>query len=149
MALRLAFTLLIIFITPLTQAGIFGPANYEECVLEKMKGQATQLLYTAQQACLIKFPPTPVETIIPDYLFKYDWCESNLTSQKICVSDLPKNISLTKAIATFYGDKCEVRNEKNSITLTTKKNLFNNNFEFGTSRTAYQCMTVTFFGFQK
>jgi hypothetical protein len=33
----------------------FGPDNYEECVLEKMKGQPKEMMWTAQTACEKKF----------------------------------------------------------------------------------------------
>lgn len=37
-------------------AGWFGPSNYEECVLNKMKGQKADIEDTARDACRIKFP---------------------------------------------------------------------------------------------
>ncbi len=37
-------------------AGWFGPGNYHECVLEKMKGQSPYMLETAQSACELEFP---------------------------------------------------------------------------------------------
>lgn len=37
-------------------AGWFGPSNYQECVLGKMKGQAGDMLPTAQSACNLQFP---------------------------------------------------------------------------------------------
>ena len=39
-------------------AGIFGPSNFEECVLEKMKGQAPNLMYMARAACVKAFHPS-------------------------------------------------------------------------------------------
>ncbi|WP_285390872.1 hypothetical protein [Marinobacter azerbaijanicus] len=36
--------------------GWFGPDNYEECVLEKMKGQTKEMMWTAQTACEKEFP---------------------------------------------------------------------------------------------
>jgi len=50
-------------------AGWFGPSNYDECILENMKGvgdraAAGQII----QACARKFPspaPKPVETVAP------------------------------------------------------------------------------------
>jgi hypothetical protein len=37
-------------------AGWFGSGNYEECVLEKMKGQLPYMVKTARDACRLKFP---------------------------------------------------------------------------------------------
>ena len=54
-------------------AGWFGPSNYDECVLDKMKGQSPAMLYHAEAACRIEFPdpllkyykPTPDSKIDP------------------------------------------------------------------------------------
>lgn len=37
-------------------AGWFGPDNYEECMLDKMKGQDKSMRSIANNACLAKFP---------------------------------------------------------------------------------------------
>ncbi len=37
-------------------AGWFGPDNYEECVLERMKGQDKAMIQIARKACEKKFP---------------------------------------------------------------------------------------------
>lgn len=39
-----------------SHANWFGPDNFEECVLDKMKGQNKSMIYTARKACEIKFP---------------------------------------------------------------------------------------------
>lgn len=44
------------FYTTTAQAGWFGPSNYQECVLDKMKGQPMYLLQTAEDACMKSFP---------------------------------------------------------------------------------------------
>lgn len=33
-----------------------GPASYDECLLEKMKGQDSSMIWTVQQVCENKFP---------------------------------------------------------------------------------------------
>jgi hypothetical protein len=43
------------FINP-SYSGWFGPDNYDDCVLEKMKGQAMKMIHTAHDACWPKFP---------------------------------------------------------------------------------------------
>jgi hypothetical protein len=43
-------------------AGWFGPSNYEECVLEKMKGQSRYMFNAAMRACDDKFPCPKGET---------------------------------------------------------------------------------------
>lgn len=63
-----------VFLAPTALAGMFGPDNYEECVLEKMKGQEKHMLPTARGACTKKFPPeesknkpesNPLEFLLP------------------------------------------------------------------------------------
>lgn len=48
--------LLLLFCSTSAQSGWLGPDNYEECVLEKMKGQDRSMRSTAQKACRKKFP---------------------------------------------------------------------------------------------
>ena len=38
-------------------AGLFGPENYDECMLEKMKGQDIRMYDRAKNACEKLFPP--------------------------------------------------------------------------------------------
>lgn len=41
-----------------TAAGIFGASNYEECVLDNMKGVTNDVVaYSVRNACSAKFPP--------------------------------------------------------------------------------------------
>lgn len=44
-------------------AGWFGPDNYEECMLEKMKGQDKSMRGVANNACLAMFPK-PMEITV-------------------------------------------------------------------------------------
>lgn len=53
---QLAVLLLLIFLSCGASADWFGPDNYEECVLDKMKGQPKEMMWTAQTACEKKFP---------------------------------------------------------------------------------------------
>jgi hypothetical protein len=42
----------VVLMTPLAaNAGWFGPNNYEECMLDKMKGQTDSMYLTARTAC--------------------------------------------------------------------------------------------------
>lgn len=51
------FTLLFVLSQPcLCFAGWFGPNNYEECILKKMKGQDNSLMRIARAACQKEFP---------------------------------------------------------------------------------------------
>ena len=59
MYIRFRFVLLVLSFTGVTtsaDAGIFGPSNAHECVLEKMKGQDRAMIGTARAACAEQFP---------------------------------------------------------------------------------------------
>jgi hypothetical protein len=48
--------LVLCFLTTNAFAALFGPSNYDECILDKMKGQSSSLLTQAKNACEISFP---------------------------------------------------------------------------------------------
>ena len=54
----LSYIILLILVSPITtSAGFFGPSNYDECVLENMKGVTSdQAARAIQAACTKKFP---------------------------------------------------------------------------------------------
>jgi hypothetical protein len=62
-------------------AGWFGPANYDECVLDTMKGQREYMMSSAESACRTRFPYTQKEL---DYLSAIE------EQRKIQFSKLPK-----------------------------------------------------------
>lgn len=57
-------------------AGWFGPSDYDECVLEKMKGQSKSVLPHARKYCKSKFQNTSDKKIsvdeFLDRLYKYE-----------------------------------------------------------------------------
>lgn len=56
--MKIRVTLLIIgaMLPSLSNAGWFGPSNYDECVLDQMKDQAKNMIYHARNYCESKFP---------------------------------------------------------------------------------------------
>lgn len=66
----------ILGIPNMANAGLFGPDNYDECVLEKMKGQDKSLTFHAQNACEKKFP-SPKEVYGYASELEYDWWSDN------------------------------------------------------------------------
>jgi hypothetical protein len=87
---------------PIAYAGLFGTSNFEECVLEKMKGQQPNLLGTARDACRIAYPLPPKEIQIKSEKIKWEWCDVTKKSHAVCVLSVPKNVSLTKVIGDFF-----------------------------------------------
>jgi len=142
----LIISLLLSFLQ-ISHAGLFGPSNFEECVLDRMKGQDRSMLYVAKQACTKAFPDKPMERYLDDENIESTWCESTKSKQVICVTKQPKNYKITEIEANFYVDKCENIQDKKPISLKAKKSLFFSKFEFETPSALYQCVTTTYFGF--
>lgn len=56
-----------------TFAGIFGPKNYDECLLKKMKGQVWQLLDRVRTLCEKEFPYEKDITYTARKYLKWSW----------------------------------------------------------------------------
>lgn len=71
----ISYIILLILVSPVsTSAGFFGPSNYDECVLDNMKGVTSdQAARAIQAACRKKFP------IEKEDLSKYD----SITEEKL------------------------------------------------------------------
>ena len=77
----------ILFFTSINvSAGIFGASNYEECVLDKMKGQTNSMRGIANDACEIAFP---IEKILLNGM--WDIYESNYANITYEFSQLTKD----------------------------------------------------------
>ncbi len=88
-----------------TYAGWFGPNNYDDCVLEKMKGQDKSMLYTARKACEKEFP---FEKELPDYKedIEIGWY-NEVSSLHL---DIQKNFGeyeITRYRASFSKKSCD------------------------------------------
>lgn len=101
------------------QAGWFGPDNYEDCVLEKMKDQPRNMMSLAQEACEKKFPYEKALVPYDNFSFlggnpgnykssdlELSWCDTSSSSISICVSKNETDYHITKAIMAF-STKCE------------------------------------------
>lgn len=147
---RMKFAVALPILLTLSQAshaGLFGPSNFEECVLDRMKGQDRSMIYVAREACTKAFPDKPMERYLDDEKIKSTWCESTKSKQIICITEQPKNYEITKVEADFYIDKCENIRDKKPVTIKAEKSLFSSKFEFETPPALYQCVTRTYFGF--
>lgn len=100
----LLFILLNIF--NIAHAGIFGPDNYEECVLDKMKGQSKNLIHVARKACEKKFP---YEKDLGSYSREYEfsWVYYNDNSVYFSISKNYGEYKITRVSVTFSPNLCE------------------------------------------
>ena len=89
-----------------SQAGIFGPDNYEECVLDKMKGQAKSLIFIARKACEKKFP---YEKNLGSYFNEYEfsWVPHNDNAIYFSIDKNYGEYRVTRARVIFSSNLCE------------------------------------------
>ncbi|MBT9613731.1 MAG: hypothetical protein IV108_10760 [Burkholderiales bacterium] len=138
------------FYVPTAFAGIFGPSNFEECVLDKMKGQAPNLIYMAKAACLKAFPPKPSEGVIADDRIKYTWCKSEYDSVAVCIDQTPTNVTITKVEGLFFEDDCGAKQQsKPGITATAAKPWYGTTYKFELPAAKRGCAIFTFYGIEK
>ena len=142
---RIFGVLIAITVTPvLAEAGWFGPDNYEECVLDKMKGQDRGMLPTAEKACEKQFP-------FEKKLFRYqgnidiDWT----SDESWMYLDIKRNSGgyrVTRYMVTFTSNACDNVTSEADYTLT--KTFY---FDSGETTSAievdstdsYRCMQTT------
>ena len=143
--------LLLFFFSSNSFAGLFGPSNYEECVLDKMKGQDRWMLSTAREACLIKFPPPPQEQIVDIDSKDWFWKKTDYNTLTIEVKTVPKNTKLTSVTVNLFTNVCGEKQEGPGVSFTADKSLLSNKFvvkvDGGVNK--FNCSNVVFFGFVK
>lgn len=133
--------------SPATFAGLFGPSNFEECVLEKMKGQDRALYPTAKSACLKIFPP---EVVIDRDRLKFTWCKSENESESVCLEQKPTNVTITKVEAVFFEDACDTRQQdKPGVTASSNKPWFGSTYKFDLPVGNRKCAYFIFYGIEK
>jgi hypothetical protein len=136
-----------LFYVPTVFAGILGPSNYEECVLDKMKGQSPNLLSTARSACLKNFPQ---EGVIATDRIKYTWCKSENTSASVCIEQIPFNVKITKIEGVFFEDKCDAKQlSKPGVKASATKPWYGTTYKFELPDGKRECAIFTFYGIEK
>ena len=83
--------------------GCFGPSNYEECMLERMKGQTSGMLYVADKACKRQFK---VPFSIGVAGVKWEFLTGFLTDGEIKILEAPDEYEVTTARFAFSEKKC-------------------------------------------
>ena len=133
--------------SPIICAGVFGPDNLEDCILEKMKGQDRALYPTARAACLKAFPP---EVEIDRARLKFTWCESQSESEAVCLDQKPPNVTITKVVGLFYEEKCDATQyDKPGTTATATKPWYGTTYKFTLPQGNRKCANFSFYGIEK
>lgn len=98
------------FISLHASASLFGPDNFEECVLEKMKGQNSNLLKTAKDACRKAFPREIYLKEGVNYTkgeFEASWCNTTNNTITICIDKNNTNYKITSVGVMLSMKTCE------------------------------------------
>lgn len=69
---------LFLFLPSFAIAGFWGPDTYDECLLEKMKGQSDSMIWTVQKVCERDFPYEKELVKYSDGEVKVSWSTSFL-----------------------------------------------------------------------
>lgn len=151
MTIRFLLLTVIIFLMPMTsvRAGLLGPSNYEECVLDKMKGQDKSLLSTARTACRNAFPAEPTESVIANDRIKYTWCKSEYDAVAACIDKAPPNIKITKIEGLFFEEGCDKEQSKPGVTGIAKKPWYGSTYKFDLPPAPRGCAIFTFYGIEE
>ena len=147
--LTVAYVWITAFVASPASAQIFGPKNLEECILEKMKGQAPNMAGVARKACLKSFPQ---EILLNDQQVTSTWCDGTDDTISACVTVKPE-YKVTRAEATFVRAKCDTP-EANffqpDLEVSTTPPLFGSTYKFSVSNARlYKCARFNFYGYRK
>jgi hypothetical protein len=156
-----AASLWVICGTQSASAGWFGPSNYEECVLDKMRGEAAYMLPTAEAACREKFPAAP-EPILPQ-LVQFDHQLIKYSEKKmpdngdfaIYIEDKPRGYNIQSIKGVFVNrSPCDLNFDDvngddtsyGSAIFWSKKVGDQDLFRFPINGTQFICMFFVYYG---
>lgn len=112
----LLYYLILVFVPVTVHAGFFGADNYEDCVLEKMKGQNKLMIRIAQKSCEKKFPYEKELLYYKDNI-EINWY-SDAYSLNITITENNGDYLISRYKATFATKPCTKISSNNDYTLT-------------------------------
>lgn len=108
--------LIILLLPQVAIAGWFGPDDYDECVLEKMKGQSEEMLWTARSVCEKQFP---YEKELHSYKDNIEIELSSMGSDLILsIRENHGDYIITRYTAQFSKKSCDQLTSNADYTLT-------------------------------
>lgn len=114
--------------TASAQTGFFGPKNFDECVLKRMKGQNDRMLGHARSACRKEFPTA--RKLIQGEEVDYSWCDTKNDSIVLCLT-LKGNVTVTEVVGRFAREECDAANSKSyGKPIVAKAPLFGEKYTF-------------------
>ncbi len=127
-------------------AGLFGYSSYEDCVLDRMKGQHLSMRRIAEEACRKEFPEEARLRYQADFTFAI--CDVSRNEISACVVPIWKG-KITRARLEAWEGECGVPEKPGEgfISVETKPPMFGNTYKFDVPNAAkYKCFGVTLFG---
>ena len=141
-------------------AGWFGSSqdDYDQCVLEKMKGESGYLLGYAADACRHEFPlpeaPPAPKTLENIADIDYKMCgEDENKELEICIIRVSDEYTLEKVEAAFFSPPCNVtiyQSDFEKMTrYTAEKSWFRSKYTFDFGIPPNFCVVFSFYGFRR
>lgn len=149
-SLVVAYVCVAIFASSHASAQLFGPKNLEECILEKMKGQAPNMASVARAACLKSFPQ---EVFLGDQQVTSTWCDGTDDTISACATVKPE-YKVTRVEAFFFTRaKCDAPDGnlgQPDFEVSTTPPLFGSTYKFSViNARLYKCARFNFYGYRK
>lgn len=107
MTSRVIAALVLLIVSGSVSSGVFGPSNFEECVLDKMKGQLPAMRPTASKACERDF-----ERAVDISLVEFAWAAEGTVNIRKNQSDF----AITRAVFSFSHVACDRAKENDYST---------------------------------
>lgn len=135
------------------QAAWLGPDNFDECVLEKMKGQQPNMIGVARSACRVQFPEEILLTEGIHYRkgqIRYSWCDTSQNNITICIDENSTNYKVTKLVIKLTKEPCDSTNVQIDNEIEAKPPMFGSKYVVGVpDARAFKCLFIDIWGKKK
>jgi hypothetical protein len=128
----------------------FGPKNFDECVLEKMKGQAPGMIHYARKACREQFPEEEQEEELKrgeDY--EVTWCGKTANTISGCLT-LKGKYKVLRGVVFLSKQECNDPHGEFWVKATAEPPMFGSTYKFTVAEaSSFKCAMFEFFGHRK
>ncbi len=113
------------------QAGWLGPSNFDECVLEKMKGQAPNMIGVARSACRARFPE---EILLNEGIhykkgqLKSSWTYRSRDTITILIDENKTDYKVTRVVIKPMKEPCDSPNLRIDDEVEAKSPMFGSEY---------------------
>ncbi|MBU0769350.1 MAG: hypothetical protein KJ687_09695 [Proteobacteria bacterium] len=113
------------------QAGWFGPSNFDDCVLEKMKGQTPNMIGVARSACRSQFPE---EILLKEGIhykkgqLKSSWYDTSQDTITIRIDENKTDYKVTRVVIKPMKEPCDSPNLRVDDEVEAKSPMFGSKY---------------------